>query len=92
MEYRHKTFLAHSVKIALRGFENGSGPFGAVITMNYEILAESYNRVVLDSDPTAHAEVLVIREASSKLKTHDLSNCILYTSCEPCPMCLGAPY
>ncbi len=72
--------------------EKGGGPFGAVIVHKGEKIAESYNRVVLNYDPTAHAEILAIREASSILRTHDLSDCILFTSCEPCPMCLGAIY
>ena len=63
-----------------------------MITLDDKIISESFNRVVLKNDPTAHAEILAIREAASILKTHDFSDCILYTSCEPCPMCLGAIY
>lgn len=87
-----KDFLTRAVQVAHEGMVQGGGPFGAVIVRNGEQIAESFNRVVLNSDPTAHAEVLAIREASSKLETHDLNDCILYTSCEPCPMCLGAIY
>jgi len=84
--------LRRAVEIAGTGIEKGGGPFGAVITLNGKIIAEAGNKVVLNNDPTAHAEVLAIRAAAEYLKSHDLSNCILYTSCEPCPMCLGAIY
>lgn len=87
-----KLQLRRAVEIAGAGIEKGGGPFGAVITLNGKIIAEAGNRVVLNSDPTAHAEVLAIRAAAEYLKSHDLSKCILYTSCEPCPMCLGAIY
>ena len=81
-----------AIKLAEEGIAKGGGPFGAVIAMEGKILAETVNRVVVNSDPTAHAEVLAIREAAAALKSHDLKNCILYCSCEPCPMCLGAIY
>ena len=84
--------LQHALKIAEKGIDTGHGPFGAVISKNGRIIAEANNEVVISNDPTAHAEVLAIRRASSFLKTHDLSDCVLYTSCEPCPMCLGAIY
>ena len=70
-------------------FKNG-GPFGAVIVKNNDIIATSHNTVIEDSDPTAHAEINVIRKAAQILKTHDLSGCTLYTTCFPCPMCLSA--
>jgi tRNA(Arg) A34 adenosine deaminase TadA len=85
-------FLRKAIVIAADGIENGGGPFGAVITKDGNIIAGSNNKVVLNADPTAHAEILAIRYASGLLKTHDLSGCVLYTSCEPCPMCLGAIY
>jgi guanine deaminase len=66
------------------------GPFGAVILKDGELIAKAHNRVLLSNDPTAHAEVNAIREASQKLKRFDLSDCVLYTTCMPCPMCLGA--
>ena len=67
------------------------GPFGAVITDKYgDIIVSSHNFVLVNKDPTAHAEIVAIRSACKKLDTYDLSNCILYTSCEPCPMCLSA--
>lgn len=87
-----KLFLLRAVEIAGNGIQNGGGPFGAVISKNGKTIAEAYNRVVLSHDPTAHAEILTIRLAASVLKSHDLSDCTLYTSCEPCPMCLGAVY
>jgi len=68
------------------------GPFGAVIVKNGKIIAKSANKVTQKNDPTAHAEVAAIRLACTKLKTFDLSGCIIYTSCEPCPMCLSAIY
>lgn len=87
-----KSFLQKAIKIAENGIDTGHGPFAAIITRNGEIVAEANNEVVISNDPTAHAEVLAIRRASALLKTHDLSGCILYSSCEPCPMCLGAIY
>jgi len=85
-------FLRRAVELARESISNGGGPFGAVITLNDKIISEAYNKVVLSNDPTAHAEVLAIRQAASVLKTHNLDKCTLYTSCEPCPMCLGAIY
>jgi guanine deaminase len=84
--------LRHAIKIAENGIDKGFGPFGAVIAKEGKIIAEANNNVVMSHDPTAHAEVLAIRKAASLLKTHDLSECVLYSSCEPCPMCLGAIY
>jgi len=68
------------------------GPFGAVIVKNNEVIAASANTVVPSNDPTAHAEVATIRLACQKLNTYNLEGCVIYTSCEPCPMCLGAIY
>jgi guanine deaminase len=87
-----KKFLREAIEIASSGISSGGGPFGAVISKEGRKIATSNNKVVLNSDPTAHAEILVIREAARLLKTHDLDGCVLYTSCEPCPMCLGAIY
>lgn len=89
---KDKDFLKQAIELAKKGIKAGGGPFGAVITKDGKILAEAYNNVVLTSDPTAHAEVNAIRQAALELNTHDLSDCILYSSCEPCPMCLGAIY
>lgn len=85
-------FLQRAIKIAGNGIHSGGGPFGALIVRDGKIIAEAHNRVVLDSDPTAHAEILVIRKASAFLKSHELGDCVIYSSCEPCPMCLGAIY
>ena len=72
--------------------QSGGGPFGAVIVRNGEIIARGENRVTVCNDPTAHAEVSAIREAAARMGTYDLSGCEIYSSCEPCPMCLGAIY
>jgi len=85
-------FLRKAVEIAMSGISTGGGPFGAVITKEGRMIAGSNNRVVLNADPTAHAEILAIREAARFTGTHELDGCVLYTSCEPCPMCLGAIY
>ncbi|MDX9726727.1 MAG: nucleoside deaminase [Bacteroidales bacterium] len=87
-----RKYLRAAIKIADDAIVEGGGPFGAVITSKGTILASSSNRVVINHDPTAHAEILAIREAASLLGTHDLGGCVLYASCEPCPMCLGAIY
>ena len=87
-----KILLQKTIRIAIEGIEQGCGPFGAIIAKNGMILAETVNRVTLDSDPTAHAEVVAIRKAAEALKSHNLAGCTLYCSCEPCPMCLGAIY
>lgn len=89
---KDRTLLQRALSKAEEGIEKGNGPFGAVIAKDGKIIAEASNMVVLMADPTAHAEVLVIRKASETLKSHDLSGCTIYTSCEPCPMCLGAIY
>jgi tRNA(Arg) A34 adenosine deaminase TadA len=87
-----KLFLLRAIETASVGISEGGGPFGAVIVKGGKIISEACNRVVLNNDPTAHAEILAIRQASSVLKSHDLHECTLYSSCEPCPMCLGAIY
>lgn len=81
-----------AIELAKKSIENGGGPFGAVIVRNDEIISGSSNCVTKNNDPTAHAEVNAIRMASAKLNNFDLSGCEIYTSCEPCPMCLGAIY
>lgn len=87
-----KELMTRACQLAEESVKRGGGPFGAVITLNGEIIAEGSNNVTIDHDPTAHAEVTAIRNATRKLGTHDLSGCEIYTSCEPCPMCLGAIY
>ena len=85
-------FMTRAVELSERSVEAGGGPFGAVVVKDGEIIAEGTNRVTLDNDPTAHAEVLAIRSACDHLNTFDLGGCEIYASCEPCPMCLGAIY
>ena len=92
MSDKNKTFLQSAIKLAKQNIDKGGGPFGAIIVKNGEIIAQSVNSVTSDNDPTAHAEVNAIRLASKKLGTFDLSGCEIYSSCEPCPMCLGAIY
>ena len=87
-----KEFRREAIRLADESVKNGGGPFGAVIVKDGEIVAGSANSVTRDNDPTAHAEVNTIRLACKKLGTFDLSDCVIYTSCEPCPMCLGAIY
>lgn len=87
-----KAFMREAIRLADESVKRGGGPFGAVVVKDGEIIAGSSNSVTIDHDPTAHAEVNTIREACRKLGTYDLSGCVIYTSCEPCPMCLGAIY
>ena len=84
--------MKEAIRLSVDNVKNGGGPFGAVITRNGEIIATGVNRVTASSDPTAHAEVSAIRQACSKLGTFSLAGCEIYSSCEPCPMCLGAIY
>ena len=86
-------FMREAVSAAAEGVSRREGgPFGAVVVRDGRVVARAWNRVVLDQDPTAHAEVNAIREACRKLNRFHLEDCDLYTSCEPCPMCLGAVY
>ena len=87
-----RRFMREAIRLASESVLRGGGPFGAVIVKDGEIIAGSSNSVTIDLDPTAHAEVNTIRRACQKLGTFDLSGCVIYTSCEPCPMCLGAIY
>ncbi len=86
-------FMARAIQLSIDNVLSGQGgPFGAVVVKNGSIVAEGINRVTLTNDPTAHAEVVAIREACVKLGVFELKDCEIYTSCEPCPMCLGAIY
>ena len=87
-----KNFLQKAIAISITNIANGGGPFGAVVVQNGDVIAQAGNSVTKDCDPTAHAEINAIRLAAKALQTHDLSSCILYSSCEPCPMCLSAIY
>lgn len=84
--------MARAIALSEESVRRGGGPFGAVIARGGEIIAEAANNVTIDHDPTAHAEVNVIRKAARALGTFSLEGCEIYTSCEPCPMCLGAIY
>jgi guanine deaminase len=85
-------FMRRAITLALDNLRSGGGPFGAVIAKDGRILAEGANRVTPTNDPTAHAEIVAIREACRVLAAFQLAGCDLYTTCEPCPMCLGAIY
>jgi guanine deaminase len=88
----HK-FMTEAIKLAIDNVnERNGGPFGAVVVKNGKIIARGYNQVTSTNDPTAHAEVTAIREACKVLNSFQLDDCEIYTSCEPCPMCLGAIY
>jgi tRNA(Arg) A34 adenosine deaminase TadA len=87
------TFMREAVQLAEQGMRSGrGGPFGCVVVRRGEIVGRGSNRVTSTNDPTAHAEVVAIRDACTKLATFQLTDCELYTSCEPCPMCLSAIY
>ena len=93
MAESHPHFLAEAIRLSAEALHGGSGgPFGAVVVKDNVIVGRGGNRVLSSNDPTAHAEVVAIREAAQRLGTFDLSGCTLYSSCEPCPMCLGAIY
>jgi len=93
MTERDKYFMKRAIQMAEKGIDsNAGGPFGCVIVKDDKIIAEGFNRVTSTNDPTAHAEVVAIRKACRKLKSFQLDDCVIYTSCEPCPMCFGAIY
>ncbi len=85
-------FMQMAIDLAKENIKNGGGPFGAVIVKNGKVVATGVNRVTANNDPTAHAEVQAIRTACKELGTFVLAGCEIYSSCEPCPMCLGAIY
>jgi tRNA(Arg) A34 adenosine deaminase TadA len=90
---KDKQFIKRAIELSEKGMDaHAGGPFGAVIVKNGEIVAEGFNQVTSSNDPTAHAEMVAIRKACEKLNSFQLDDCIIYTSCEPCPMCLGAIY
>ena len=93
MTKRDEYFMRRAIALAEEGMNsNEGGPFGAVVVKDDKIIAEGNNAVTSTNDPTAHAEVVAIRNACKKLNAFQLEDCIIYTSCEPCPMCLGAIY
>src|SRR5689334_12839296 len=86
-------FLEKAIELSRKGMQGGSGgPFGCIVVKDGKVIGEGYNKVTSSNDPTAHAEVVAIREACKTLNDFQLTGCDIYTSCEPCPMCLGAIY
>src|SRR5215468_9074845 len=93
MNKNDMAFMRRAIELARKGVENNQGgPFGCVISKDGRIVGEGWNEVTSTNDPTAHAEVVAIRAACRKLDSFQLDGCVVYTSCEPCPMCLGAIY
>jgi guanine deaminase len=89
----HNAFMARAIELSIENVRSGrGGPFAAVVVSDGKLIAEGANCVTLTNDPTAHAEVMAIRAACRKLGIFELKDCEIYTSCEPCPMCLGAIY
>lgn len=90
---RERTYMQEAVNLARNGVANNDGgPFGCVIVKEDKIVGRGWNKVLADNDPTAHAEVVAIRDACKNLQTFQLDDCEVFTTCEPCPMCLGALY
>jgi len=90
---RDGRFLEIAIQLSRKGMKGGKGgPFGCIVVKGEEVVGEGCNQVTSTNDPTAHAEVVAIRQACTKLNTYQLNDCEIFTSCEPCPMCLGAIY
>jgi guanine deaminase len=89
---KNNNFMRRAIELSIQNIKDNGGPFGCVIVKKNKIIAEGINRVTFNNDPTAHAEIIAIRNACEKLNTFNLEECELYTSCEPCPMCLSAIY
>ncbi len=85
-------FMKRAIELSKESINSGGGPFGSVIVQDNKIISEGINRVTVNNDPTAHGEIVAIRNACKELNTFNLSNCSLYSSCEPCPMCMSAIY
>ncbi len=93
MTEKDAEFMRLAIRLAQNGIDTGAGgPFGAIVVRDGEIISEACNQVTSTNDPTAHAEIVAIRRACKKLNSFQLDDCIIYASCEPCPMCLGAIY
>ena len=92
MNMEKNELMRRAIQLSEESVKNGGGPFGAVVAKNGILIAEASNSVTIMNDPTAHAEVTAIRRAAKVLGSFDLQGCEIYTSCEPCPMCLGAIY
>jgi tRNA(Arg) A34 adenosine deaminase TadA len=88
----NEEFMRMAIRMSLENIERGGGPFAALIVKNGEIVSTGINSVAEENDPTAHAEINAIRSATHKLQRFKLTDCVLFTTCEPCPMCLGAVY
>ncbi len=88
----NEEFMRKAIRMSVENIERGGGPFAAIIVKNGEIVSTGINSVAEDNDPTAHAEINAIRSATQKLQRFKLTDCVLFTTCEPCPMCLGAVY
>jgi tRNA(Arg) A34 adenosine deaminase TadA len=90
---KDREFLRHAIRLSAERMREGAGgPFGAIIVKDGKVISEGWNRVTSTNDPTAHAEVTAIRRACEALKDFSLKGCVIYTNCEPCPMCLSAIY
>ncbi|HIF61871.1 MAG TPA: nucleoside deaminase [Candidatus Pelagibacter sp.] len=85
-------FMKRAIELSIKSVNSGTGPFGAVIVKDNQIISEGFNTVTLNNDPTSHAEIVAIRIACKGLRNFSLEGCYLYTTCEPCPMCLSAIY
>ena len=85
-------FMQRAIELSIESINSGGGPFGSVIVKDEKMISEGMNRVTVDNDPTSHGEIVAIRNACKKLNTFNLSDCSLYSSCEPCPMCMSAIY
>jgi tRNA(Arg) A34 adenosine deaminase TadA len=85
-------FMARAIELSIESVNTGGGPFGSVIVKDEKIIAEGFNKVTSTNDPTAHGEIVAIRKACKSLNNFNLSGCELYSTCEPCPMCLSAIY
>jgi tRNA(Arg) A34 adenosine deaminase TadA len=93
MQDRHDHFMQQAISLAAEGVDLGhGGPFGALVVMEDRVIGEGWNQVIQRNDPTAHAEIIAIRAACESLRQFHLPQATLYTTCEPCPMCLGAAY
>jgi len=88
----NEKFMKRAIELSVESINNGTGPFGAVIVKDEKIIAEGSNKVTSTNDPTAHGEIVAIRDACKKLNNFSLHGCELYSSCEPCPLCLSAIY
>ena len=85
-------FMTRAIELSVESVNSGGGPFGSIIVKNDKVIAEGSNKVTLNNDPTAHGEIVAIRKACKSLNNFNLKGCELYSSCEPCPMCLSAIY